>query len=319
MLSNESQLLLQDLAEMPLFQNVTAESVEAILACCRIEELGNDDVLMCQGDSNQNLYLVLSGELSIHLDSLNNDPIAYLGKGETVGEMSLIDKQGASAYVKAASECKLLVLTEKGLWSLVTNSHPAACNLLGILTSRLRNANIVLSERMRLEYDFKNYGTLDVLSGLHNRYWLNHALTRLVDRYSRIEKPLSMIMTDIDLFKDFNTAFGHLCGDRVIHTAARVLTEHLRPSEMAARYGGDEFVVLLPDVDLEQARKVAERIRVLMEKTTVNLPDGSSVPAPTLSIGIAQYRPGDCSDDFIALADAAMYRAKALGRDCVSD
>lgn len=318
MLSTESRISLHELAEMPLFRYVTSESVDGVLERCRVEELRRNDVLMRQGDENRNLYLVLSGELGVRLDSPDSDPIVLLGRGETIGEMSLIDHKGASAWVIASADTRLLVIDEEIIWSLVRSSHAAACNLLQIITSRLRNANIVLSERIRLEHDFHHYGTVDALTGLHNRYWLNHTLPRLIRRHDRSGNPLSLIITDIDCFRDFNTHYGHLCGDHVIHTVARVFTEHLRPSEMAARYGGDEFVIILPGVTLEQARIAAERLRRMVVETVVHMPDGISVPTPTVSLGIAQYRQGDSADDFIAAADAAMYRAKDLGRDTVS-
>ena len=308
-----------DMTEMPLFRNVTPESVDGLLEHCHIKELRKNDVLMRQGEVNHHLYIVLSGELSIHLDSPDSSPIALLGRGETVGEMSLIDHKVVSAYVIAAADSRLMMLDEDMLWSLVWSSHAASCNLLGILTSRLRNANIVLSDRMQLEYDFHQYGTVDALTGLHNRYWLNHTLPRLIKRHDRTAEPLSMIMTDIDLFKEFNTKYGHLCGDHVIHAVARVLMDRLRPSEMAARYGGDEFVILLPRAALHQARIAAERLRVIVDNLVIQLPDGTTVPTPTISVGVAQHRPGDCADYFISTADAAMYRAKEKGRDMVSD
>ncbi|OGT98303.1 MAG: hypothetical protein A2079_05640 [Geobacteraceae bacterium GWC2_48_7] len=172
---------------------------------------------------------------------------------------------------------------------------------------------------MRHEHNFHHYGSVDALTGLHNRYWLNHTLPRLIKRHQRNGKPLSLIMSDIDLFKDVNTRYGHLCGDHIIHTVARVFSEHLRPSEMAARYGGDEFIILLPGVTLEHAHIAAERLRHNVSEVTVHMPDGTLVPTPTVSIGIALYLPGENANDLIAAADAAMFRAKQQGRNRVSE
>lgn len=310
---------LSRLKDIPLFKHVTAESVEGVLERCRHVKLGRNEVLMRQGEENHNLYVILEGELHVRLGSPESDPIIVLGKGETVGEMSLIDRKAVSAYVCAATDCDLLALDESTLWGLVDASHAAACNLLSILTGRLRNANIVLSERMRLEYDFHQYGTLDALTGLHNRYWLDRILPRLIRRYTREHKPLSMIMTDIDHFKEFNTRYGHLCGDHVIHSVSRILTDHMRPSELAARYGGDEFVVLLPGISLEHARLAAGRLQQMVAETSVRMPDGTAIPPPTISVGITEHRAGDSAEQFIAAADAAMYRAKDMGRDIVSE
>ena len=308
-----------NLEEIPLFKHVAPESIEGVLERCSHLKLAKNDILMSQGDVNRNLYVIIEGELSVRLDSPDSEPIIVLGKGETVGEMSLIDHKAVSAYVCATCDCHLLVIGEYTLWGLVSVSHAASCNLLNVLVSRLRHANAVLSDRMRLEYDFHQYGTIDALTGLHNRYWLDHILPRLIRRYSLEEKPISLIMTDIDHFKDFNSKHGHLCGDHVIHTVAQVLTEHLRPSELAARYGGDEFVVLLPGVPLEHARIAAERLQRMVAEMIVHMPDGTAIPTPTISVGIAQYRIGDSAEQFIAAADAAMYRAKDLGRDTISE
>lgn len=308
-----------DLAEMPLFRYVAPESVDGVLERCTVLNVSRNEVLIRQGDHNRSLFVVLSGEFSVRFDSPDSDPFAVLGRGETIGEMSLIDQKGASAYVVAADDSRLLVFDEESIWSLVRSSHAAACNLLNIVTARLRNINTALSERMRHEHNIHHYGSVDALTGLYNRYWLNHTLPRLIKRHQRNGKPLSLIMSDIDLFKDFNTRYGHLCGDHILHTVARVFSEHLRPSEMAARYGGDEFIILLPGLALEQARMAAERLRRNVREVSIHMPDGTPMPTPTVSIGIAQYRPGDSANDFIAAADVAMFRAKQQGRDTVSE
>lgn len=307
------------LEELPLFKHVAAESIEGVLERCTLIQLSKNDILMRKSEANNYLYVILTGELNVRLDSADGDPIIVLGRGETVGEMSIIDHKGVSAYVHASDDCQLLAIDEETLWALVSVSHAAACNLLGILTSRLRNTNIVLSERMKLEYDFHQFGSADSLTGLHNRHWLDSTLPRLIRRYSRACKPISMIMTDIDHFKDFNTRYGHTTGDHVIHSVARVLSEHLRPSELAARYGGDEFVILMPGVALENARAAAERLQRIVADTTLSLPDKSPIRTPTISIGIAEYRIGDSAAQFLAAADAAMFRAKDLGRDTLSE
>lgn len=318
MTSVDPRIILRDLGEMPLFRHVASEAVEGLLQRCTTVELRKNDVLIRQGEKIQHMYVVLSGEVAIRLDSPDSDPIALLGRGETIGEMSLVDQKAASAYAIAVTDSRLLVFDEERIWSLVRSSHAAACNLLSIITTRLRHTNIVLSEHMNLEHAVQQYGNVDALTGLHNRYWLDTTLPRLIRRHEQSGEPLSIIMTDIDLFKDFNTRYGHLCGDHVIHTVARVLTEHLRPSEMAARYGGDEFVIVLPGVPLEHARLAAERLRRIVAETVIHMPDGAAVPTPTISVGIAQFRHGDSVDGFIAAADTAMYRAKEHGRDRVS-
>jgi len=137
-------MMFKDLAEMPLFRYVAPESVDGVLERCSILDLHKNEVLIRQGDDNRSLFVVLSGELNVRFDSPDNDTFTVLGPGETIGEMSLIDQKGTSAYVVAACDSRLLVFDEDSIWSLVRSSHAAACNLLNIITARLRNINSAL-------------------------------------------------------------------------------------------------------------------------------------------------------------------------------
>ena len=109
-----------------------------------MQELKKGDVLISAGHPNHFLYLLLSGRLRIHLEELTLDPIAILEPGEVVGEMSVIDRQPASAFVVAHEDCRLLVVDENIMWSLVENSHAVARNLLFILSQRLRHGNVLI-------------------------------------------------------------------------------------------------------------------------------------------------------------------------------
>lgn len=312
------QLSLEELREFDLLRLVPTEAAEGILDSCAIRELRQGEVLLQLEQPNQNLFLILSGCLSVRLYSLNTEPVDYLRRGECAGEMSLIDSKGASAFVVAESDCRLLVLDEELLWSLVQVSHAAACNLLKILTKRLRHADRQISSRIHLEQEIHRYGTVDALTGIHNRYWFDKILPRLTLRVEKTGQPLSLVMFDIDYFKQFNDCHGHLCGDQAIHTVGRILTDHLRPNELAARFGGDEFLILLPDVTLERAERVAERIRTEVMNSPIRMGDGTSHPAVTISIGLAQACKGDPSEKLLAAADAALYRAKQNGRNGLS-
>jgi diguanylate cyclase (GGDEF)-like protein len=132
------------------------------------------------------------------------------------------------------------------------------------------------------------------------------------------KEPVSLIMIDIDNFKDFNDRFGHIAGDRALTAVANLLKEHFRPNDILIRYGGDEFAVLLPGVDDEQALTIADRVRQRVSGDTGDT-DDSLIQVPIrLSMGIAALGDARSLDSLIRKADAALYRAKRAGRNAVS-
>ena len=128
---------------------------------------------------------------------------------------------------------------------------------------------------------------------------------------------LCLIMIDIDRFKQFNDDFGHLAGDRVLVMVGEGLNVPLRPNDMVARYGGEEFSVMLPETTLGQAMMVAERLRERVASTDPGIFDGVQLPKVTISIGVAERKPGASLEDVIAAADSALYHAKREGRNCI--
>ena len=309
----------EELNKIKFFQYVDLESIKGILDACTFRSLTAGEVLITVGQQNRTIYFLLEGHVRIHLNSLQSEPTAILGPGESVGEMSVIDHQPASAFVVAAEPARLLAMDEEILWSLVHSSHAVACNLLTGLSARLRRADAVISENNEMEEDYRHYGTVDALTGLHNRFWMEMVLERQVQRSITGGLPLSLIMIDIDNFKSFNDHYGCAYGDHVLYSVTHTLTDHLRPTEIIARYGGDEFVVILPDMGLETARGIGERLhRGVMDAIPVT-PNGSSIPHPTISIGLAELKTGQTGKDLLADADQALHRAKSGGRNRISE
>lgn len=155
----------------------------------------------------------------------------------------------------------------------------------------------------------------DALTGLYNRYGLQRALARERAGANRYSRPLSCLMIDLDKFKNVNDTFGHPTGDLAIRQTSQILTDALRRSDLVFRYGGEEFLVLLPETNLNGARGLANKIRSMTEDWVF----GSAKKSfqLTLSVGVAELRASESGHDMIARADMALYRAKERGRNRV--
>jgi diguanylate cyclase (GGDEF)-like protein len=155
----------------------------------------------------------------------------------------------------------------------------------------------------------------DALTGLLNRYGLQHMLAREMSETRRYNRPLSCLMIDLDYFKSVNDVHGHAAGDTALQQVATVLTENVRGSDVVFRYGGEEFLVLLPETDLEGALSLAEKIRQAAHARSFG--DGEHVFGLTLSVGAATLWDNESGNDMIARADMALYQAKEQGRNRV--
>lgn len=156
----------------------------------------------------------------------------------------------------------------------------------------------------------------DPLTGLYNRRYLNETIQHVTDRATRKQSPLSILMIDIDQFKNVNDAYGHAAGDNILVTMCEKLTANVRSSDLVYRYGGDELLILMLDTPPETALQRAEMIRTSVENATIEV-DGKQIPL-TVSIGVATY-PADGRDlwEVIDAADIALYEAKSNGRNRV--
>ena len=158
----------------------------------------------------------------------------------------------------------------------------------------------------------------DALTGLHNRRYLDSHLKTLFDRALARRRPLSVMMTDLDRFKSINDTFGHDGGDDVLREFAARLRKNVRGIDLACRYGGEEFVVVMPDTDAPIARMVAERIRAEIERAPFTLGTDGRTAKVTISIGVSTLLHGkDSIENLMKRADMALYDAKSNGRNRV--
>ena len=161
---------------------------------------------------------------------------------------------------------------------------------------------------------------VDGLTGLANRRGFEEALQRCLEDVGRKHAPSPcVLMADIDHFKNVNDTYGHIFGDKVIRSVASVLHQSIKGKDMAARFGGEEFIILLPDTPLNGACSLAETIRMTIQNGRIRRGDtDKSLAQVTISLGVASYKQGESASDFVARADSALYASKGQGRNRVT-
>lgn len=167
----------------------------------------------------------------------------------------------------------------------------------------------------RYQHRLEEMASTDELTGLLNRHAFTILFAKLLAEYRREPKPISMLMVDIDHFKRINDAYGHLAGDEVLASVARTLQTGLRASDIAVRWGGEEFLLVLKACDIDEAGRIAENLRRAAAATPISA-QGIAIPV-TLSIGVAQFDGVEPPTRTVDRADAALYEAKRAGRDRV--
>jgi len=159
---------------------------------------------------------------------------------------------------------------------------------------------------------------IDPLTEVGNRKFFDHELAHAMNEAAASTTPLTLLIVDIDHFKKFNDTHGHLIGDQVLRLVARTMVENLKGRDVIARFGGEEFVIVLPQTRAIDGEKVANQLRAsLSTKHIRRRSTNETLGGVTVSVGAAEYRPGEDADSFIARADKALYRAKETGRNKV--
>lgn len=186
------------------------------------------------------------------------------------------------------------------------------------LEVQLTSSSSQVSELKKNLDNVKREALTDGLTGLANRKAFDKQIQEWVEECGRDGKQLCLLMLDIDHFKSFNDTYGHQTGDQVLRLVARELTDGVKGRDFAARFGGEEFSIMLPETPLQGAQRVAESLRKAVEaKEVINKANNQKLGRITLSIGVAELAAGETVSGFIDRADAAFYNAKRDGRNRV--
>ncbi len=309
------------LHEVEIFADLSPSEIGEIAEQLHPRRFKKDEILFNEGDEGQELFIVESGRLGVSVktkDGADLD-IAEFGPGDFFGEMSIFEQEPRSAtcYTKSASE--LQSLHESDLLSLIENDPVPAMKILlrmlSITRNRLDNTGSFLTEMVQWGEAARKRSITDELTGFFNRRYLDEALPSLVLAARDEKKKLCICMLDLDHFRQINEQISHAVGDEVIQKAVSILQDVLLPTDTPVRYGGDEFVILMPGTSPEDGARRAENVRKSLNALDLLKGYNCSVKQVTTSIGLACF-PDHAKNvaRLKAAADQALYQAKEEGR-----
>jgi len=283
-----------------------------------------DGVIFKEKEAGNELFIIKSGATSvrINLQDGTQKEIALLKSGEFFGEMAIFENAPRSATCIAAEECEILRMNKDDFFSLMRN-HPHAAisimkNMLNKTTDRLNSSGQFITQMVKWGEDASLRAVTDKLTGVFNRRYMESEIENRFNRAQQDHTPLSVIMADMDFFREVNEGYSHEVGDQYIKEVAKVFTETFRKTDIVSRYGGDEFTILLPETDVAAGMEIAEKVRRNVEK----LDFLKDIEGPDLhlsvSLGLSCY-PATASSiaELKEQADKALYAAKHGGRNRV--
>lgn len=256
------------------------------------------------------LMALLCGIISINAQVYGTYVVAFYGQ---IGALWLVSALGL--LQTASSNSGIDYAGGLSVFIALTAYYTRAISQRLIEGIRLQHANASLAAQLRTALEKVEIdASTDVLTGHWNRRALDDMLQQQLRSFAASSRPFSILMLDIDFFKKINDEFGHMVGDDVLRAFAQALRGFLRSADFCARFGGEEFVVVLPETSLETALEVGERIRAGIAKSRLLSNQGLSV---TVSIGVATIETSQSTSELIAAADAALYLSKNEGRNLV--
>jgi diguanylate cyclase (GGDEF)-like protein len=312
------------LQSVEIFSLLKPEEIQSIVGLFRPHDIDRGEVLFREGDEGNELFIVMNGTVvsAIRLPDGGERQIAQFKTGNFFGEMSIFENAPRSATCSSLEKSSLLGLHEKDFYRMIEEYPDIATKImyrmLNITAQRLRDTGEFLSDMVHWGEAARRRAITDELTGAYNRRFLDDALVSQIDLAKNSGRPLSLVMVDLDYFREINENYGHEAGDRCIMEVVRVFNRALRESDILARFGGDEFTVLMPDTSWEAAFDMTDRVRTSLGDSDLLGQYQGPVKKLTMSAGVASFP--DHAEDVKKLketADQALYRAKEEGRNRV--
>jgi diguanylate cyclase (GGDEF)-like protein len=316
--------LIDFLKKVTIFSSLNDEEIAEIIRHCQLTTRGANETLFKEGDKGNELFIIHKGRvaITIQLPDGRQHEITQFKTGDFFGDMSIFDQSPRSASCITKENSSFISLHGQVFFNLV-QSRPEITiqimyKMLNTTTQRLRDSDAFLSDMVRWGEDARKRAITDELTGCYNRRFLDEALEDYFIKIKNSKKSLCLIMMDLDYFRKINECYGLEMGDKSILEAVKVFKQVLRTQDIIARYGGDEFTIILPETTPEEGRELAETIRANVEKLTFFEALNGPFKRLTTSQGLAAF-PQHAKDlaGLKAKADAALYQAKEAGRNRV--
>lgn len=314
----------EELKKIELFTICTKPDLEIIVKHSQIRKTAKGDVIAREGETPRELFFITEGRVSgtMKLPNAAERKHGDYSAGSFFGESSVFGKKPLSDTYIASEAGTIVLVREEGFTALIESNPSTAIllfsMLLGRTVSEFRKTSGFLADVVQWGENASRRVITDEMTGVYNRAFLDDAIENFFNISRSNNKPLSLLMLDLDNCRKINETISLETGNLIIKEFALIIKKSISSHGIVARYGGDEFSVLLPETDLKKASDIAEEIRKNVENRDFSEHLKDTEIKVTTSIGISSF-PETVNDlsSFKAKADASLYRSKELGRNRV--